>query len=252
LTPAPFNPEDDLGLIDYYEALFEVPQVQIALEDGGSITLRAAGLGAAYYMEHLGQLIPEDPLEYRVGLFARWLRAAGVPDPTSLSLGDLVKVATAAKGLNRPTGRMAWDLIPMEEEKDPAYQPVDFTGRPLTRVIHALAQHYGWPIEQIINLPREVAMAHLQECVLADRREKEWAYSLSEVAWEYDKGAGVSRYRPLPDIPWEKGIPMRPREEDVIPAEAQAFNWPKGVIIDLQEEARKKRNGSDREKIADG
>jgi hypothetical protein len=246
LTPAPYNPADDLGLIDYYESLFEIPEVQITLESGDSITLRSAGLGASYYMEHLGRLIQDDPLEYRVGLFARWLRAAGVPDPVDLSLGDLVKVAMAVKGMNLPTGRMAWDLIPMEEDDDPASQPVDFIGRALTRVIHTLAQHYGWSIDRIIKLPREVAMAHLQECVLADRRTKEWTYSLSEVAWEYDKGAGVSRYRPLPDLPWEKGIPSRKREEEEIPEHIREKYWPKGVIIDLQDQPGLKRNGDGR------
>lgn len=235
LTQAPYNPGADLGLIDYYNALFEVPEAQIALENGQKITLRSAGLGASYYMEHLGRLIQDGRLEHRVTHFARWLRAAGVPEPAALTLRDLVKAATAVSMLNRPAGLMAWDLVPLEADSETGPKPTDFTGRPLARMIHTLADHYGWSIEHIINLPRDVAMAHLQECILADRRAKEWTYSLSEVAWEYDKGAGVSRYRPLPDLPWEKGIRPRQREEDAIPEHIRAKYWPKGLIIDLQD-----------------
>ena len=242
MTPAPYNPEADLGLIDYYAALFEVPEAQIALENGQSITLRSAGLGASYYMEHLGRLIQDGPLPDRAICFARWLRAGGVPDPDALTLGDLIKVATAVKWLNQPAGRMAWDLFPIEADPATGPKPTDFTGRPLAQIVHALADHYGWSMEHIINLPRDVAMAHLQECILSDRRTKEWTYSLSEVAWQYDKGAGVSRYRPLPDLPWETGIHAQAREEDEIPAHVREKYWPKGVIIDLQDPHLGERN----------
>jgi len=234
LTQAPYNPAADLGLIDYYNALFEVPEAQIALENGQSITLRPAGLGASYYMEHLARQIQDGPLQHRVTHFARWLRAGGVQDPDALSLRDLVNVATAVKRLNQPSGLMAWDLFPIEADPVTGPKPTDFTGRPLAQMIHALANHYGWSIEHIVNLPRDVAMAHLQECILADRRAKEWTYSLSDVAWEYDKGAGVSRFRPLPDLPWETGIRKQSREEEEVPEHIRAKYWPKGVIIDLQ------------------
>lgn len=228
-------------LLNYYAALFEHKQVQIELPSGRAVVIARPGLGASYYLDRLGRLLKEAPLAGRVALFVKWLEAGGI-EHEGLSLADLVAVTAALQALNRPLGKLAWDLVPLPPDpkgppEGPA--PTDYQGRGLARIVHLLAEHYGWTLEHILELPREVALAHAQECVLADRRRQEWEHMLSEIGWEYDKWAKVSRYKPLPPLPWEQGqSPAIPREEDAIPQHVREKYWPKGVIVDVQNEAR--------------
>ncbi len=68
--------------------------------------------------------------------------------------------------------------------------------------IHILAYAYKWSKEQIENIWPEEAFAYLQEIVAHEQQEREFAHSLSEVAYQYDSGTKKSRYKPLQRPPW--------------------------------------------------
>lgn len=218
--------------IDYLESLYAEATAKVPLASGDSITLRRLGLGPHFRLQELGKKIGQVTLEERVGALRVWLHAAGIPRPDGLSLSDLPGLVRAIKALNAPRGRLAWDEIALPEP-DPGVKPVDYPGRALARIVDLLARSYGWDLERILNLSPEVALAHAQECVLADRRRREWEYGLSEIAWEYDAGSRTSHYRPLPPLPWET-LPTE-RKHRPVPDWIKERYYPKGVIEDLTE-----------------
>lgn len=220
----------DREAINYYDALYGPATVQVQLSGEGSqraLEVRRAGLGRHFYLRYLGERIGTAPLEERAGILQAWLEAAGV-DPSPLALADLPAVVAAIKALNRPRGKLAWSGMSGEIEE----KPTDYPGRDLARIADSLARHYGWSLADILDLPPEAALAHLQECVLSDRKQREWEHYLSEIGWQYDRITGMSRYRPLPPLPWESGLLAR-RQYTPVSDEIVERYYPKGVVIDL-------------------
>lgn len=221
--------------IDYLAALFGRPTARISLASGEVITLTRLGLGRHFQLQALGGGIGSStPLSGRISLLREWLELAGVDAPDRLALDDLPGLIREIKALNAPRGHLAWDAVLGQVKTEVEVRAIDYPGRSLARVVDTLARHYGWDLERILDLPPEVALAHLQECVLADRRRREWEHYLSEVAWEYDRGSKMSRYRPLPPLPWE-ALPAR-REYTPVPEWIREKYYPKGVIVDLTDE----------------
>jgi len=65
-----------------------------------------------------------------------------------------------------------------------------------------LAKSYGWNVEYIAQLDVDDALALVQEISLEEQFDKEWSYSLSEVAYEYDTASKKSKLRTLPRPSW--------------------------------------------------
>lgn len=214
--------------INYLDVLFGRHKIQIALS-AGVVILQRAGLGRHYHLQTLGQEITTVPLAQRVKRLRVWLEAAGIDNPNALTLADLLLVIKTARELNAPRGLLAWNLLPDRAASEA--RPTDYPGRQLARIVDLLARHYSWSLDEILNLAPEVALAHAQECVLADRRRREWEHYLSELAWEYDRGSQKSRYRPLPPLAWET-LPAG-RKYKPVPQTVKDRYFPKGIIIDL-------------------
>ena len=68
--------------------------------------------------------------------------------------------------------------------------------------IHFLAYAYKWSKEEIENIWPEEAFAYLQEIMAHEQSEREFAHSLSEIAYQYDSGSKKSRYKPLQRPAW--------------------------------------------------
>lgn len=219
--------------IEYLLELFERDEVRLSLPDGRVVVLRRAGLGRHYHLHKLSQLLRSSPLEHRVDLLCDWLNAAGVKCDLQdeLKLADLPELIHVIAELNAPRGQMPWRLLPTSETEGRGPRPIDYAGRGLALIVDRLARHYGWSLEEIINLPPEVALAHVQECLLHDRRRREWERYLSELFWEYDEGTKSRHYRPPPPIPWERFSGRR--EYSSVPQELKDRYYPKGKIVDL-------------------
>lgn len=97
-------------------------------------------------------------------------------------------------GVNRPKP------IPLlTSDKSKKEKPVgwDYKGRRYFYWSHLLASTYGWNKQQIDNLETDVALAYIMEIVVDQQLEKEFAWSLSEIAYPYDKATNKSVYKPL-------------------------------------------------------
>lgn len=67
---------------------------------------------------------------------------------------------------------------------------------------HMLAQEYGWTLDVIAELDVDDAMALIQEILLDEQFQREWQWSLTELAYPYDKGSKKSTFHPLERPTW--------------------------------------------------
>jgi len=217
--------------IDYYDALFGETAVTIDLEDGGRVELRRAGLGRHFALMKIQQATREAAIDDRVDLLRKWLVMLGLSLNDEIALGDLPTIVHTSVELNTQRGRPAWQLV--DRKPDAPHEKLsNYEGRDLAYIVHTLAQEYGWTLEHILELQPETALAHVQECLVSQHKERSWTHYLSDVAWEYDKGSNSSRYKPLPPIEWDIDLGPR-RQPDPISDRIRKRYYPKGVIIDF-------------------
>lgn len=103
----------------------------------------------------------------------------------------------------RALNRWQWALAFMKETGGKGTpEPYDYDGRNWAWVVHKLASRYGWGRDEIFNLYPEEAAAYLQEILISETLEAEERYSLSELAYTFDKATGKSRYVPYRKPSW--------------------------------------------------
>ena len=79
-----------------------------------------------------------------------------------------------------------------------------------------MAKAYGWTEEYISNLEIETGLALIQEAIVDDQLNKEWEWSLTEIAYEYDKGSKTSKFRALPRPDWMGGGKKPPKKTTML------------------------------------
>jgi len=92
----------------------------------------------------------------------------------------------------------------------------EYEGRTWYLWVHTLAKAYGWTEEYISNLEIETGLALIQETVVDDQLGKEWEWSLTEIAYQYDKGSKTSRFKPLPRPSWMGGGKKPPKKTKML------------------------------------
>ena len=92
----------------------------------------------------------------------------------------------------------------------------EYEGRTWYLWVHTLAKAYGWTDEYISALEIETGLALIQETVIDDQLNKEWEWSLTELAYPYDKGSKTSRFNPLPRPDWMGGIAKMPKKTKIL------------------------------------
>ena len=97
-----------------------------------------------------------------------------------------------------------YDLAVLKPKKKEEIQVVswDYQERTFYLWSHILASKYGWTLEYIADMPFNDALALLQEAMVEEQLQKEWEWSLSEVAYFYNESTKKSEFRPLPRPSW--------------------------------------------------
>ena len=67
-----------------------------------------------------------------------------------------------------------------------------------------LAKNFSWSLEYISELDVDDGLALIQELELDEQFKKEWEWSLTEIAYKYDKSTKKSTLQPLPRPNWMK------------------------------------------------
>ena len=219
--------------IDYFQFLFTPGDESITLPSGRTITLRRAGLGRHLQLQSLE---PDGALHLRVAMLRRWYEAAGIPNEEldSLPLTDLPVLYGVARSLNNLRGLPAWQRVSssLVGKQEDTESLADYQGRMLARMVDTLARNYGWGLQRILELPPEVALAHVQECLINAWKERSWKHYLSEMSWEYSKADKKSHYRPLTEPSWMRAQPG-PKEYSPMDKRIIERYYPKGDIVDL-------------------
>ena len=78
----------------------------------------------------------------------------------------------------------------------------DYKGRFWHYWTHLLAKEYGWSLEYIGDLDVNTALAAIQEILTDQQLQKEFAWSLSEIAYPYNKHTKKAEFQPLTRPYW--------------------------------------------------
>lgn len=92
----------------------------------------------------------------------------------------------------------------------------DYSARTWHLYSHLLAKAYGWTLEYISHLQVDEALSKIQEIIVEDQLDKEFMYSLSEIAYQYDKNTKTSKFVPLPRPHWMR-TKVQPIKKFVMP-----------------------------------
>lgn len=80
--------------------------------------------------------------------------------------------------------------------------PWDYKGRTKFYLVHLLASTYGWTIKEIESLNIIQGLSLVQEILTGEQLEKEFTWSLSEIAYPYNKNTKKSEFKPMPRPNW--------------------------------------------------
>jgi hypothetical protein len=103
----------------------------------------------------------------------------------------------------------------------------EYPGRTWYIWLHLLSKEYGWDINYIENLLPDDGIALLQEILLDDQLEKEWQWSMNEIAYSYDANSKTSKFTPLERPEW-----MQPnRVVKIDKMKVKASEMPIGIVL---------------------
>lgn len=145
------------------------------------------------------------------------------------SLTEIFAAWRLCGSLARPLFTLPFMHAPNQPTSD-----YDYVHRSLAVLVHRLALAYGWTRDYILyELYYEEALCYLQEILLDDYQQREFAYMLSTRG--IDKSG---KQRPFPKLPWRK----EPGKLEIfrMPRKVAEKMLPAGTIIDLEELAKRR------------
>ena len=89
--------------------------------------------------------------------------------------------------------------------------PWEYAGRSWYFWLNLFASAYGWKEQYIGDLDIDTAIGLYQEIEINDQLEKEFTYSLSELAHPYNEKTKKSHYKPLERPDWMLPIAPKPK-----------------------------------------
>jgi hypothetical protein len=102
----------------------------------------------------------------------------------------------------------------------------DYIGRDWFVWLHLLAGKYGWNVEYIENLDVDDGLALIEEIMVDKQMEKEWQWSMSEIAYPYNEQTKKSIFHPLERPAWMRGKPKPAKKVKI-----KASMLPVGTVL---------------------
>lgn len=101
--------------------------------------------------------------------------------------------------------------------------PWEYAGREWYWWLHTFAKNYGWSAAQVEELDIDDAISLLQEILVDEQIDREFAWSLSELAYPYNETTKKHVFKPMERPEW-----MRDRPTVVLPA--MKIKFPKSML----------------------
>lgn len=95
--------------------------------------------------------------------------------------------------------------IKQDESKEVSYN-FDYEEREWFVILNTFCKNYGWTIREVEEMDVDDAFPLLQEIRLQSQFEKEFIYSLSEIAYPYDENRKLHIFKPLERPEWMKEV----------------------------------------------
>ncbi len=132
---------------------------------------------------------------------------------------DIANAVLGIHNANQPS--KDFPILRNVNKKQQPRDDLDYKGRSWYFWCHLIARAYGWTIKQIEFLDIDDAIALIQEILIEKYQEREWQWSLSELAYSFDVNTKTSKYHSLPKPEW-----MAQKKEEPKPS----FRLPKTMI----------------------
>ena len=112
---------------------------------------------------------------------------------------DVYVAFVSAQEVNQLQVRLPMLIIQSKNDKK---QPWEYSGRMWYRWAHIFASQYGWDMNKIATLEPDDAVSLLQEIIVDEQLDREWEWSLTEIAYPYNENSKKSEFQPLERPEW--------------------------------------------------
>lgn len=154
--------------------------------------------------------------------------ALSIPEPIIEKLFWMDTIITFYELVSRNVPTIKLPLLqPSKPTRDDSLS-WDYEGRSYYTWLHLLAKEYGWTIEYVNNLNVDHVMALIQEVLTEQQLEKEFQWSMSEIAYQYNKTTKTSKFVPLTRPYW-----MLPKPQEIKIVKMPKMYMPVGNIVDV-------------------
>lgn len=132
---------------------------------------------------------------------------------SSVEYKDMVWFETLQNFENALSANLPIHPFPLLKSKEKGkVMPWEYEGRTWYYWLHIFSRWYGWTEEQIANLDIDTAIGLLQEILISEQMEHEWNWSLTEIAYPYNKSTKKSEFKELPRPDWMQKIVPKPEK----------------------------------------
>jgi hypothetical protein len=82
----------------------------------------------------------------------------------------------------------------------------EYDGRSWYLWLHTFSKVYGWSLEEISNLDIETGIGLMEEILVNEQLEKEFQWSMTELAYPYNQNTKKSEFHPMKRPDWMEGL----------------------------------------------
>ena len=149
--------------------------------------------------------------------------------------GEFINLYSQAVSINLP--RLKFSILENGKKETEKF-PWEYPGRAWFFWLNLFASNYGWDEESIREMDIDTALGLYQEILVDGQFQKEWEWSLSEIAFPYNSSTKKQEYKPLTRPNWM--LPESPKELPKVRMRKDML--PVGNIVDVQADEQKRRD----------
>ena len=149
-----------------------------------------------------------------------------IDDVKGLVWNEIARAFTQSHNYNRLDYQFPV-LRRIKEKRKATQEGWEYPGRSWFIWLHLLVKLSGWQVQYIENLDPNTAIGLLQEIFIDEQLDKEFLWSMSEIAYPYSEATKKSSFHPLDRPEW-----MKPKVTDEVPkVKFKRSDLPMGLVL---------------------